>query len=47
VPFLPDLMGTNKYLKLADLLAKRGHTSGRIEKILGTNFLRVAGEVWS
>jgi membrane dipeptidase len=47
VPFLPDLMGANKYLKLADLLAKRGHTSGRIEKILGTNFLRVAGGVWS
>lgn len=47
VPFLPDLMGSDKFHKLADLLAKRGHTSGRIEKILGTNFLRVAGGVWS
>ena len=47
VPFLPDLMGSDKFLKLADLLARRGHTSGRIEKILGTNFLRVAGGVWS
>jgi membrane dipeptidase len=47
VPFLPDLMGSDKFHKLAGLLAKRGHTSGRIEKILGTNFLRVAGAVWS
>jgi membrane dipeptidase len=46
VPFLPDLMGRDKFWKLADLLAKRGHTSGRIEKILGTNFLRVADGVW-
>lgn len=47
VPFLPDLMGKDKFHRLADMLAKRGHTSGRIEKILGTNFLRVAGGVWS
>jgi len=47
VPFLPDLMGKDKFYRLADMLAKRGHTSGRIEKILGTNFLRVAGGVWS
>jgi membrane dipeptidase len=47
VPFLPDLMGKDKYFKLADLLAKRGHSSSRIEKILGTNFLRVADSVWS
>ncbi len=47
VPFLPDLMGSDKFHKLADLLARRGHTSGRIEKILGANFLRVAGGVWS
>ena len=46
VPFLPDLMGKDKFRKLADLLAKRGHSSSRIEKILGTNFLRVADGVW-
>nr|WP_315249144.1 membrane dipeptidase [uncultured Duganella sp.] len=46
VPFLPDLMGKNKFFKLTDLLAKRGHTSGRIEKILGTNFLHVADSIW-
>jgi membrane dipeptidase len=47
VPFLPDLSGKDKFWTLADMLAKRGHSSGRIEKILGTNFLRVAGGVWS
>jgi membrane dipeptidase len=46
VPFLPDLMGYDKFHRLADLLAQRGHSSSRIEKILGTNFLRVAGGVW-
>jgi membrane dipeptidase len=47
VPFLPDLMGRGKFWKLADLLAQRGHSSARIEKILGANFLRVAGSIWS
>lgn len=47
VPFLPDLSGRDKFRKLADLLARRGHSSSRIEKILGTNFLRVADTVWS
>ena len=46
VPFLPDLTGRDKFHQLADLLARRGHSSGRIEKILGANFLRVAGGVW-
>jgi membrane dipeptidase len=39
--------GRDKFWKLADLLAKRGHSSSRIEKILGANFLRVADGVWS
>jgi membrane dipeptidase len=47
VPFLPDLSGKDKFWTLAEMLAKRGHSTGRIEKILGTNFLRVAGGVWS
>lgn len=46
VPFLPDLTGVDKFRKLADLLARRGHRSGRIEKILGANFLRVADGIW-
>ncbi|MEP7156089.1 MAG: membrane dipeptidase [Betaproteobacteria bacterium] len=46
VTFLPDLTGAEKFRKLADLLAKRGHSSRRIEKLLGENFLRVAEQVW-
>jgi len=46
VPFLPDLQGPDKFHKLADLLAQRGHSASRIDKILGMNFLRVANEVW-
>lgn len=47
VPFLPDLTGRDKFWTLADLLSRRGHSDSRIEKILGTNFLRVADSVWS
>jgi membrane dipeptidase len=47
VPFLPDLTGTEKFWKLADMLAERGHSSARIEKILGGNFLRLMGDTWS
>lgn len=46
VKFLPDLVGAEKFYKLADLLAQRGHSSGRIEKILGLNFLRTAEKLW-
>jgi membrane dipeptidase len=46
VPFLPDLVGSGKFRKLAYLLAQRGHSSTRIDKIMGANFLRVAGGVW-
>jgi membrane dipeptidase len=46
VPFLPDLQGPDKFRQLAYLLAKRGHSASRIDKILGRNFLRFAGDVW-
>jgi len=46
VKFLPDLVGVDKFYKLAELLAKRGHSSSRIEKILGLNFLRTAEKIW-
>ena len=46
VPFLPDLSGKDKFTRLAELLAQRGHSSARIDKILGGNFLRVANEIW-
>jgi len=47
VPFIPDLQGPGQFQKLADLLHQRGHSSGRIEKILGQNFLRLMGDVWA
>ena len=46
VPFLPDLHGPDKFWQLAGLLARRGHSASRIDKILGLNFLRTAGGVW-
>ncbi len=45
-PFVVDLRGVNQFRDLADGLQRRGYTSGRIEKILGRNFLRFANEVW-
>ena len=46
VPFIPDLQGPNQFRKLADMLLARGHSSERIERILGLNALRVVREVW-
>ena len=46
VKFLPDLVGVNKFRRLAELLEQRGHSSARIEKILGLNFLRIAEQIW-
>jgi len=45
-PFVDDLRGPDQFRKLARLLAARGHSNARIEKILGTNFLRFAEEIW-
>ena len=45
-PFVVDLRGVGQFYELADRLQRRGYTTGRIEKILGRNFLRYAQEVW-
>jgi membrane dipeptidase len=45
-PFVVDLRGVNQFRELAGRLQKRGYTTGRIEKILGRNFLRFANDVW-
>jgi membrane dipeptidase len=45
-PFVVDLRGPGQFRKLAQLLAQKGYTSGRIEKILGLNFLRYAQTIW-
>jgi membrane dipeptidase len=45
-PFVVDLRGPDQFRKLIALLAARGYSSGRIEKIMGLNFLRHAESVW-
>ena len=46
VPFIPDLQGPDQFRKLADMLLARGHTSARVERILGLNALRLMRDVW-
>ena len=45
-PFVVNLRGVGQFRDLADRLQRRGYTTGRIEKILGRNFLNYAQEVW-
>ncbi|WP_266182772.1 dipeptidase [Dyella humicola] len=45
-PFVVDLRGPQQFQRLAQLLAQKGYSSGRIEKILGANFLRYAQTIW-
>jgi membrane dipeptidase len=45
-PFVEDLRGPQQFHKLAQLLAQKGYSSGRIDKILGLNFVRFAETVW-
>ena len=45
-PFVVDLRGPQQFQKLAQLLAAKGYSSARIEKILGSNFLRYAQTIW-
>jgi membrane dipeptidase len=47
VPFVSELNQVRRLEKLADLLIARGHSSARVEKILGANFLRLMREVWN
>src|SRR3954464_15851685 len=46
LPLVLDLMGPTQFEKLAGLLARRGYSGRRIDKILGLNFLGFAREIW-
>ena len=46
-PYIPDLNTPRKMELIADALLKRGHKAAAVEKILGANFRRVLGEIWS
>ena len=45
-PFVVDLRGPDQFRKLESLLAAKGWPEGRIEKIMGRNFLRYAETIW-
>lgn len=45
-PFVVDLRGVDQFRKLDRLLAARGYSEARRDKILGLNFVRFAREVW-
>lgn len=44
--FVPDLNSPRRLETLAGLLLARGHSTARVEKILGGNFARLLAEVW-
>jgi membrane dipeptidase len=44
--FASDLNAPRRLAILADILSARGHAGARIEKILGTNLLRVFADTW-
>jgi membrane dipeptidase len=44
--YVPELNSVRRMELIADSLAKAGHSSSRIEKILGSNWLRLFREVW-
>jgi membrane dipeptidase len=46
LPFCEELSGPDQFHRLIALLAQRGYSEGRIEKILGLNFVNFAREVW-
>ena len=45
--YIPDLNTPRKMELIANALLKRGHKSPVVEKILGQNFKRVFGEIWT
>jgi membrane dipeptidase len=45
--YIPDLNTPRKMELIADALLKRGHKTAAVEKILGNNFKRVLGEIWT
>jgi membrane dipeptidase len=45
--FLPDLNSVDRFARIGALLAQRGHSATRIEKILGGNFARLFDSAWN
>jgi membrane dipeptidase len=45
--YIPDMNTPRKMELVADALLKRGHKSAVVEKVLGANFKRAFGEIWT
>jgi membrane dipeptidase len=45
--YIPDLNTPRKMEFIADALLKRGHKTSVVEKVMGMNFKRVFGEIWT
>jgi membrane dipeptidase len=46
-PIVADYNSVDRYRRLADALGRRGWSASRLEKLFGSNFLRVCREAWS
>ena len=46
LPFVEELSGPELFRRLIARLERRGYSTGRIEKIMGLNFVNFAREVW-
>lgn len=46
LPFVERLSGPSQFRDLIRLLGQRGYSTGRIEKIMGLNFVAYAREIW-
>jgi membrane dipeptidase len=44
--YVPEFNTPRRMERMADALAARGHTTTRIEKVLGLNWLRLFRETW-
>jgi membrane dipeptidase len=44
--FVKDLNTPRRLEQIGDQLLSRGHSTARVEKIIGGNWLRLFGEVW-
>ena len=47
VPYVPELNHPRRMETIGEMLLDRGHAPTVVEKVLGTNFLRLFGEVWA
>jgi membrane dipeptidase len=45
--YIPDMNTPRKMELIADALLKRGHKASVVEKVIGNNFKRVMGEIWT